>query len=335
MRGRRPRPERAAVDVDDGGQRLLARTGRRGDPHVDRATRRRAPGRGASRASRRRPASASRSVERVVQAGVAVRRRSSAPSRACPASRARRSARLAPRRSCGSRPHRRPRARSRATRRSAGSIEKTYGCERPRSEIVATIRRLVEPERAVPAVHEPAGEVGVDPVADRPVEVRGEMLRRPRAVGRSEDDAGLMSSSGSGSRMPIAAIQRPSGRPAGWFAQPPGARTSRGSACVAVVDVDRPDRRSRVEVGLGAAIAREGDRPAVGVPRDVRDAPVAARDLARSAARQVRSTNRCDQRSRCPSSSQRQSVRVMRRAIGLVVLRRLAAPRDRCGLARR
>ncbi len=50
---------------------------------------------------------------------------------------------------------------------------------------------------------------------------------------------------------------------------------------VALIDIDRPDRRPPVEVWLRTAVGGERDRSAVGMPRDVRDAPVAARDLAR------------------------------------------------------
>ena len=109
----------------------------------------------------------------------------------------------------------------------------------------------------------------------------------PRAVGRADDDArdscrrAALARACRRRRSSVRRATRRRGSPSRR------SRAPRVGSRLALIDVDRPDRRPPVEVGLRPAIAGEGDRPVVGMPRDVGDAPVAARDLARSAAREV------------------------------------------------
>ena len=176
----------------------------------------------------------------------------------------------------------------------------------------------------------PAGQVAVDPVADRAGRGPG-----ARSTGRSPrcrrpaptSTVGLMSSSGSASsdadRREPAAVRAST---PGWWPQPPGARTSRGSAVAASPVASTSTAQI---VGPRAEVRRRGrDRAAKTTVRPSgcqamsADAPVAAGHLARrgAAAGRRRRTGATSGR-RWPSSSQRQSVRVIRRARGLVLRR--------------
>ena len=134
-------------------------------------------------------------------------------------------------------------------------------------------------------IDHPAVQVGVGPVADRPVEVRARAaaaVRSRRPARRRRPGSGRRAAPARAGRRPRASVRpatTPDGSPSRRARGPRAARPSAPRD----VDVDRPDRRPRLEVGLRAAVGGERDRPAVGMPRDVRDAPVAARDLARPA----------------------------------------------------
>ncbi len=182
-------------------------------------------------------------------------------------------------------------------RPSRGSRRNQRGCDRARSETVATIVDVVPPERAVAAGDHPAVHVGVRPVRDRPVQVRGERVGRPRAVRGCKQDARAqvverVRLEQSPNREP-ASVRREGriGRPAVGRQDLAGFHGSIGVLGDAArtggalrVHVHGPDRRPRSQVGLVAAVGGEGDRPPVRVPDDVADAPVAGRDLARDGA---------------------------------------------------
>ena len=144
-------------------------------------------------------------------------------------------------------------------------------------------RAQVEPVRPRPTADHPAVEIGVRPVADRPVEPRCERPRRARSVRRADQDsrAGIVQWIGfehTDGREPA-----PVGRERGPAGEPGHAehRTRR----LVVVHVDGPDGRPWVRVGGCAQVRRERDRPAIGRPAEVDRAPVAARDLARPGTR--------------------------------------------------
>ncbi len=153
------------------------------------------------------------------------------------------------------------------------------GHERPR----------VDPRRAVPAPDHPARQVAVDPAGDGPVEVRGEVdgLAGAAAVGGRDDDGRAdvverLRLQHADRRDPAAVRRdRRLGRIAGG--REDLARLG-GPRLAGRVHVHRPDRGARREVRVRAAIAGEDHGPAVGVPRDVADAPVAAGDLPRHGA---------------------------------------------------
>ena len=123
---------------------------------------------------------------------------------------------------------------------------------------------------------------------DRAVELRRERPGRRGAVRRRDDELRAVSSwaiVGPRSRPP-----RSSGHPATRRACRPGprARGPRLGSGVLGVDVDRPDRGPRQEVRVRPLVGGEGDGPPVGRPGELRDAPVARRDLAgRGAARRL------------------------------------------------
>ncbi len=135
----------------------------------------------------------------------------------------------------------------------------------------------------------------------------------------------------------MAATQRPSGETAGLVAALPGARISRGSAVPASPG---PSTSTAQIVDLGA---RSGCGPRSLVKTTVRPSGCQAMSLTpqsplvtcRGTAPRSRSTtHRCDQRSRWPSSSQRQSMRSIRRARGLswsVVPTRATGPTSQRG----
>ena len=189
------------------------------------------------------------------------------------------------------------------------------GCARPFRVTVATIRsgvgqygpvrlETIQPVRSVSA-HWPIGRSrsGVSEHAG-PDPSTGPEMR-----------LGLTSSRGSGSSMPIATIQRPSGDQAAWFAQPAGARTSRGSApssstSIAQIVVRGRTSGSGPRADVNAILCPSGLQAMSDTPQSPE---VTCRGLAPGFAS---TTNRCDQRSRWPTPSQRQSDRVIRRASG-------------------
>ncbi len=106
------------------------------------------------------------------------------------------------------------------------------------------------------------------------------------SIGGAEPSAGptrrvgLTSSRGSGTQdadrgepPPVRGVGRP--------ARVAGRRQDLARVGVRGIHVDGPDGRARADVGLGSAVARERDRPAVRAPGDVRYAPVARGDLPR------------------------------------------------------
>ena len=150
-------------------------------------------------------------------------------------------------------------------------------------------RRRVDPDGAVPPGDHPARQVAVDPVADRPVEVRGEVDRRAgaAAVGRSDqhgradvvarlglqdadrrDPAAVRGDRGLGGRAARGEDLARLGGPAS-----PGASTSTAQ----IVDLG-------ARSGCGPRSLVKTTRPPVGMPGDVAHAPVAARDLPRRGA---------------------------------------------------
>ena len=222
------------------------------------------------------------------------------------------------RRSAGRWPAARPRA----------SIVNRCGRERPRSETVATIVVGVDPDGAVPARDHPAGQVAVDPVADGPVEVRGEVdaAGRRAAVGRRDEHgrADVVERLGlqDADRRDPAAVRgdRRAGRRSRPARGPRAARRSR-----------RRRARRRPPPRSSSAARRSGCGPRSLVKTTVRPSGCQAMSLTpqsplvtcRGTAPRSRSTtHRCDQRSRWPSSSQRQSMRSIRRARGLSLLGR-------------
>ena len=189
---------------------------------------------------------------------------------------------------------------------------------------------VVEPERPVSPIDDPAVQIRIDPVADRSIEVRSEQARLSGAVGRPDDDA--RDHVVERLRLEQAAGRDPAsvGRPRRMARPARSEHLARLGA--ALIDIDRPDRRPPVEVGLRTAIGGERDRSAVGMPRDVRDAPVAARDLARPG------RPRIDDKEVRPSVSMALLVPSPVGAgdvagDGGLIRARLPAPRDRPGLA--
>ena len=198
-------------------------------------------------------------------------------------------------------------------------MTKVHGCDRPRSEIVATI--VSSSSQAGPW-----RPLTIQPLRSESTQLpTGRSRSGARAIGGREPSAGprirpgLMSSSGSVSRTPTAAIQRPSGDHAGWFAQPAAARTSYGGAG----SVGSTSTAQIVVRGW-----RSGSGPRSAVNAIVRPSGCQAMSSTPKspcvtwrgrAPRSASTTNRCDQRSRWPSSSQRQSVRSMWRASGASV----------------
>src|SRR6188768_1683447 len=163
------------------------------------------------------------------------------------------------------------------------STVNSHGCERPRSEIVATILRS------------PAQNGPWRPYTNQPVRsVSGQFptgRSRPGASSRGGREPlagpiitpGLISSSGSSSSTPWAAIHAPSGDQAGLVAQPPGARTSRGSAFESSTStaqiVGRGWRSGSGPRSLEKAIVWPSGCQAIS------DTPVPSGDLARPAGR--------------------------------------------------
>ena len=119
-------------------------------------------------------------------------------------------------------------------------------------------------------------EVRVRPVADRPVQVGRDGMRRRRAIARSDQDLGAHLVGRVGLDDPDRR-QPPSIGGVGRVLSPAGGREDLARLRRLRVDVDRPDRRPRMKVGLRPSIGLEGDRPAVGAPRDMVDAPVSRR----------------------------------------------------------
>ena len=153
---------------------------------------------------------------------------------------------------------------------------------RPRPATVRDGRHdpvVIEPGRPVVAGHEPAGEIRVDPVADGPVEVRRDEPGWSRAIGRAEEDARADVVDRVRVEEALGGDPAAVRRPCRLRAPSRPERAPRAARYPASSTSTRPDRRPRVEIGFRAAVAGEGDRPAVGVPGDLRDTPVAARHL--------------------------------------------------------
>ncbi len=154
---------------------------------------------------------------------------------------------------------------------------------------------VVQPIRTVPAADHPAVEVGIDPVADRPVQLGVQRVGRGGTVGRAEQDVGAhvveRLALEDPDRGDPATIGRPGGviRPAvrGKDLARFGDRARAAALVPPRVDVDGPDRLVQAQVGIGSASGGERDRPAVGVPCDVLHAPVASGDLAGSRPRAI------------------------------------------------
>ena len=278
------------------------------------------------------PASASRAAigfeGRVAGAVVAGRHRASAaPSPGCRRCRASRSGRLG---ADGDRVGRD--VARRARRRSTASCTRLRvepEDVRMRAAAVGDRRDeplVVEPERPVAPVDHPAVEVGVDPVADRPVEVRARAATAVRSrppARRGRPGSRRRAAPARGGR--LAAIQRPSGDHAGWFAQPGRedlARLARRAASTSTAQIVVRQWRS----GSGPrsavnAIVRPSGCHAMS------ETPQSPLVTWRGRADLESMTKRCDHRSRWPCSSHRQSVRVMWRATGASSEPDFAAPR--------
>ena len=305
-RRRRPRPERPAVDVDDGRQRRVAGAGA-----ARRSTSRSAPpdpgacdelaspatGSGAASASRSRSASRNAPRSTVNSSGARAAERAPATVTAPPptATADRRGVGVAP--ASGSAAGRRPALRGSSTVNGHGTRPAAVGDDRDD-------RLAVEPGRAGPALDHPAGQVGVVPVADRPVEVRRERPARRRAVGRADE-----ARSGSG-RRERPGRPTPTPRASGRPARTPGgspSRRARGARAaprpsprlaVGRVRVDRPDRRPRREVRVGPRSAAN----AIVRPSGCHAMPATPKSPSVSCRAPVgpvaATTNRCAQRSR-------------------------------------
>ena len=215
----------------------------------------------------------------------------------------------------------RPRAR-RPDGPSSGSTSKRYGQHATAIRDAGDERRRVQPLRQHPRVGRPAVQVGVDPAADRPVERGREQPRRSRSHRPARRRCPGSSRRGrprSGTRPPRSTA-RPATTPA-RTAQPPSARTSRGSAARGASRRRRNGRRPR-----STAAARR-PRRVVGPRRRRPRRPSGAQAIAETpqspsvtwrgrAPGFASTTNRCCHRSRCPTSSYRQSIRSIRRATG-------------------
>ena len=254
MRRRRPGAERAAVDVDDGRQRRVAGAGRGGDPGLDRAARARAP-----RRARHRPASsagAARPSPNVVRSRRGASPAAAVDGRAAP-SPGRRPCRASDR--AGRRPRRRDRQRCASSRSpSTSGVRIRASARSVRVEVedarvgAAAVghgrddpsRRRARTARAGRSTIQPLRSVSVQLPIGR--SRSGARRRGGRGtVGRPDEDARADVVERLGlerSRSPRASVRRAT-RP-GAFAQPAGARTSRGSVGGLGVDVDGPDRRS-------------------------------------------------------------------------------------------
>ena len=291
VRGGRPGTERTAVHVHDGRDGAVRSVGRRGDPGLDRSGRTGRLGQGHHR--HREPPLPGRPDPRPDAWRPTRRGRGSASSMARTPSVP--SQLIAP--VAG------PRV---ATAREWATMSPVdEGLDPDRS---SDLRRQVEgrrvsppsrrdrgddpvrgrPERSAAARRHPARQVRVGPLADGSVQVRREhpRLRRPIDGGGDEARAevveglGLVQADRRRSR-------RPSGDHAGWLAQPPAARTSRGSVAsvpsrsTSTAQIVVRGRRS----ASGPRARGEGDRPAIGAPCDVGHAPIARGDLARGGTR--------------------------------------------------
>jgi hypothetical protein len=133
---------------------------------------------------------------------------------------------------------------------------------------------------------------------------------------------GLTSSSGHSSSTPTAANQRPSGENAGRPAKPPASSSNRGcdrfergpaSTSTAQIFVNGARSASSPRLAANATVRPFGCHVTCSTPQSPR-VTCRAGPAARPAAVTSR-TNRCDQRSRWPTSSHRQSARATRRAV--------------------
>ena len=212
----------------------------------------------------------------------------------------------------------------------AGSTGNRHGRTRPRSLTRAT--RAPGPSHAGPGRDE-----AIQPLRSvsfqAPIGRSRSGARATAGAGRSASGAkaatkrpGCSSSRGSATSTPEQAIQRPSGAIAGDPAYPARRRTSRGSEVIAAAPPPAPEAaRARVSIaqiegsgrrsasGRGSA-AKTSQRPSgdQAIPFASASWCVSRRGVAPS---RTGPTQAASQRSRWPTSSQRQSVRVIRRAV--------------------